>query len=79
MRYNIKQVIDKTKNLSLRERALVAHCLISSLETRQDEGVNQAWAELAEKRYEELVSGKVEPVSWEDIKKDVKGQEKCQG
>jgi putative addiction module component (TIGR02574 family) len=70
---SIKQVIDKTKNLSLRERALVAHCLISSLETKQDEGVDQAWAELAEKRYEELVSGKVEPVSWEDIKKDVKG------
>jgi hypothetical protein len=70
---SIKQVIDKTKYLSLRERALVAHCLISSLETRQDEGVDQAWAELAEKRYEELVSGKVEPVSWEDIKKDVKG------
>jgi putative addiction module component (TIGR02574 family) len=70
---SIKQVIDKTKDLSLRERALVAHCLISSLETKQDEGVDQAWAELAEKRYEELVSGKVEPVSWEDIKKDVKG------
>ena len=70
---SIKQVIDKTKKLSLRERALVAHCLISSLETRQDEGVDQAWAELAEKRYEELVSGKVKPVSWEDIKKDVKG------
>ena len=70
---SIKQAIDKTKDLSLRERALVAHCLIASLETRQDEGVDQAWAELAEKRYEELVSGKVEPVSWEDIKKDVKG------
>ena len=70
---SIKHVIDKTKNLSLRERALVAHCLISSLETRHDEGVDQAWAELAEKRYEELVSGKVEPVAWEDIKKDVKG------
>ncbi len=70
---SIKQVIDKTKNLSLRERALVAHCLISSLETKQDVGVDQAWADLAEKRYEELVSGKVEPVSWEEIKKDVKG------
>jgi putative addiction module component (TIGR02574 family) len=70
---SIKQVIDKTKKLSLNERALVAHCLISSLETKQDEGVDQAWAELAEKRYEELVSGKVEPVSWENIKKDVKG------
>lgn len=70
---SIKQVIEKTKHLSPKERALVAHCLISSLETRQDEGVDQAWADLAEKRYEELISGQVEPVSWEDIKKDVKG------
>ena len=70
---SIKQVIEKSKHLNPKERALVAHCLISSLETKQDEGVDQAWADLAEKRYEELVSGKVEPVSWEDIKKDVKG------
>jgi len=70
---SIKQIIENTKNLSIKERALVAHCLISSLETRQDEGVDQAWADLAEKRYEDLISGQVEPVSWEDIKKDVKG------
>lgn len=70
---SIKQVIEKSKHLNPKERALVAHCLISSLETTQDEGVDQAWADLAEKRYEELISGKVEPVSWEDIKKDVKG------
>ena len=70
---SIKQVIEESKNLNPKERALVAHCLISSLETKQDEGVDQAWADLAEKRYEELISGKVEPVSWEDIKKDVKG------
>lgn len=69
---SIKQVIEKSKHLSPKERALVAHCLISSLETRQDEGVDQAWADLAEKRFEELVSGNVEPVSWEDIKKNVK-------
>jgi len=70
---SIKQVIEKSKHLNPKERALVAHCLISSLETKQDEGVDQAWADLAEKRYEELISGKVEPVSWEDIKKDIKG------
>ena len=69
---SIKQVIEKSKHLNPKERALVAHCLISSLETKQDEGVDQAWADLAEKRYEELISGKVEPVSWEDIKKDIK-------
>ncbi|PPK74022.1 putative addiction module component [Methylobacter tundripaludum] len=70
---NINQVLENAKHLNINERALVAHCLISSLETRQDEGVEQAWAELAELRYQELVSGKVESVSWDDIKKDVKG------
>jgi len=70
---NITQVLENAKQLNINERALVAHCLISSLEARQDEGVEQAWAELAEFRYQELVSGKVESVSWDDIKKDVKG------
>ena len=70
---SIKQIIENTKHLSFKERALVAHCLISSLETKQDEAVDKAWAELAEKRYEELISGQVEPVTWEDIKKVAKG------
>ena len=70
MAANIKHIIDEVKQLNAHERALVAHCLISSLETQQDEGVDLAWAELAEKRYTELVSGKVAPVPWEDIKKE---------
>ena len=68
----INKVIENAKYLSPNERALVAHCLIYSLETKQDIGVDQAWAELAEKRYEELTSGKVESVSWDDIKKEIK-------
>jgi hypothetical protein len=70
---NISQVLENAKQLNVSERALVAHCLISSLETRQDEDVEQAWAELAELRYQDLVYGKVESVSWNDIKKAVKG------
>ncbi len=69
----INQVIVSASRLSPNERALVAHCLIYSLETKQDIGVDQAWAELAEKRYEELTSGKVQSVSWDDIKKEIKG------
>lgn len=73
MATKLKQVIDNIKKLSVDERALVAHCLISSLETKQDENVDEAWAELAEKRYAELVSGVVETVSWEEVKKEIKG------
>ena len=70
---NVKQVIEGVKCLNAKEKAMVAHCLISSLETRQDEGVDNAWAELAEKRFTDLVSGEVEAVPWDDIKKKVKG------
>lgn len=70
---DVRQIIESAKYLNAKEKAMVAHCLISSLETRHDEGVDQAWAELAQKRFEELSSGEVESVSWEDIKKKMKG------
>lgn len=55
------------------ERALVAHCLISSLESNQEDYVDTAWADLAEKRYDELISGQVKSMTWEEMKKDIKG------
>ena len=69
---NVRGFIKKTKHLSPGERALIAHCLISSLDSRQEKGVDQAWGELAKQRYDEIISGKVAPVSWDDIKKKIK-------
>lgn len=73
MSAKFNKVIEEVKYLNAHERALVAHCLISSLETKHDDGVDMAWAELSEKRYDELLTGKVKSVSWEKIKKEVKG------
>ena len=73
MAANVQQVIEEAKYLSAQDRALVAHCLITSLEATQEETVYQTWAKLAERRYTELISGEVKPVYWEDIKKQVKG------
>jgi len=70
-----KQAIESIKDLSSDERAFIAHCLISSLESRQDDGVDEAWAELSEKRLMELKSGEVKGVSWGDIKNKVNGQD----
>ncbi len=70
-----KQAIENIRELSADEKALMAHCLISSLESKQDEGVDEAWAKLAEERYLELESGVVKGVSWEEIKNVVKGQD----
>lgn len=73
MQPNFKHVIEEAKHLNSNERALIAHCLISSLESNQEDYVDPAWADLAEKRYNELISGKVKPVTWEEIKKEIKG------
>jgi hypothetical protein len=69
------QVIQNIAELSSDEKALVAHCLISSLESKHDDNVDKAWGELVQKRFVELESGAVKGVSWENIKK--KSQAKC--
>ncbi len=68
----MKQVIESIKELSHDERALVAHCLISSLDEVHDDDVDKAWLDLAEKRYSELESGKVAGVSWDVLKSEIK-------
>jgi hypothetical protein len=69
---NIKQAIEITKDLSSSEKALLAHCLISSLETSHDEDVDAAWASITRERFEALQTGEVEPVSWNEIIKDIR-------
>lgn len=69
-----KQVVENMGNLSSDEKAQVAHCLISSPEVQHDDNVDQAWAELSQKRFSELKSGEVEGISWEEIKDKIKQQ-----
>ncbi len=69
MSAKFKQVIESIADLTSDERALVAHCLISSLEVKHDDNVDEAWGELAKKRLLELESGAVKGISWVDIKK----------
>ena len=66
-----KEVIKNIGELSSDEKAFVARCLISSLETRHDDSVDQAWGKLSERRYLELMSGSVKSHTWEEIKKEI--------
>lgn len=67
-----QQIVENIEELTANEKALIAHCLISSLEKRHDKGVDDAWAELAVNRFRDLKSGSVEGVSWDEIKRNVK-------
>jgi hypothetical protein len=72
MTATLEQVFKDVSYLSIREKALVAHCLIASLDTAQDDDIDSAWAGLAEKRFFELISGKVKTISWDEIKRGLK-------
>jgi putative addiction module component (TIGR02574 family) len=72
MSVTVSQVIEDVKTLSAKDRAFLAHCLISSLDTTPDENIDGKWANLANKRYNELKDGSVKPISWDDIKKEVR-------
>ncbi len=74
MSAKFEQVIENIGDLTSDERALVAHCHISSLEIKHDDSVDEAWGELARKRFLELESGAVKGVSWGDIKNNIKEQ-----
>lgn len=73
MSAKFKQVIKNIEGLTSDEKALVAHCLISSLEIKHDDSVDEAWGELAKKRFLELESGAVKGVTWNDIKNNING------
>lgn len=73
MSAKLKHLIESIGELSSGEKALLAHCLIASLETAPEDGVDDAWLALAEKRYSELETGVVKGVSWQEIKAAVQG------
>ena len=67
------KVMHEIETLTPREKGFVAQYIIASLDTCQDENSTREWELLARERYEDIVSGKVETVSWDTIKQQVLG------
>lgn len=67
-----KQTIENINALSSDEKALIAHCLISSLVSSLDDNVDTEWGKLSDQRYKELSSGNVEGLSWSEIRSIIK-------
>ncbi|MBI2892965.1 MAG: addiction module protein [Deltaproteobacteria bacterium] len=62
------KVLEEALTLPTQERARLAAELIASLDEGEDADVEQAWAVEIQRRAEELRSGKVEAVSWEEVR-----------
>ena len=61
-------ILNEALSMTPAERAMVAHCLISSLDQPKDKNVDAEWIKLAQQRLADLEYGGVKPVSWESIK-----------
>jgi putative addiction module component (TIGR02574 family) len=68
MATELRQLFREALELTDNDRATLAGLLIESLETSPDLDVEAAWAEEAERRWQEIRSGKVRTIPWEEIK-----------
>lgn len=67
----LKNLMENIGQLSTKEKALAAHCLLSAMDSSTEGDVNDEWLALAEKRSNELESGTIEPTTWAQIKQDL--------
>jgi putative addiction module component (TIGR02574 family) len=68
MATELRQLFREALELTDNDRATLAGLLIESLETEPDPDVEAAWAEEAERRWQEIQSGKVQTIPWEEVK-----------
>jgi hypothetical protein len=66
-------ILGEVLSMNPEDRAMIAHCLISSLEQAAADNTDGEWLKLAETRLAELENKKVTPVSWNEVKQKVRG------
>jgi putative addiction module component (TIGR02574 family) len=68
MARDLKQLFREAFDLPEDERATLAGLLIESLEPPPDPDVEQAWADEARRRWEQIESGAVQTIPWEEVR-----------
>ena len=74
MATSAEELYRKALSLDERERAALAARLIESLDTEIEEGVEAAWLAEVERRMEELDSGKVQGIPWDELRARLLGK-----
>jgi len=67
----MNKIIDDIQILSQDEKSSLLKLLIASMDETHDKDSDEQWANLANKRYEEIDLGQVETVNWNQIKQQV--------
>ena len=68
----LKEIEAEALHLTLDERAELAKTLLLSLEPPAEEDLERVWAEEAMRRYEEIESGKVEALDFDEVMKELR-------
>ena len=68
-------LLDRALRLSERQRAELAGRLIESLDRSSDEGIEAAWSDEIRDRLDQIDSGGVEAVPWEEARRRIFGQD----
>jgi hypothetical protein len=68
----VEVILNEALSMSSYEKAMMAHCLISSIDHPPEDNVDHAWLKLAEKRLSELENNEVKPVSWNELKQKIR-------
>lgn len=67
----LKILLENIGQLSSKEKALAAHCLLTSLNATSEDNVDADWLKLAESRSSELEIGNVNGLSWDELKGNI--------
>jgi putative addiction module component (TIGR02574 family) len=73
MTANVQELLQTALKLSENERADLAASLIESLDQPFDADAREAWAEEIHRRLDELDSGAVKPIPWDEARQVIAG------
>jgi putative addiction module component (TIGR02574 family) len=73
----LDELMKQAMSLPPEDREILANSLFESLDHPVDEGVEAAWQEEVARRMNDIESGKVKTVPWEQVRR--KGQEILRG
>ena len=75
MARDLKQLIREAVELSDADRATLAGVMLESLDPQPTPEVKAAWSREIERRVREIDEGSVELLDWEDVRKELRGEE----
>lgn len=73
----LERIENEAKALSREDQERLVQDLIAGLERRPISDIDQAWIDEAERRYEDMISGRVEGIPAEMVLHEVREQLSC--